>query len=71
MPEDSKPLGRVTKCLGPAVKDRTTEDGQSAKAESSETSAEARLEKLEHLREKGLITQEEYDERRTRILDSL
>jgi hypothetical protein len=52
------------------TKARTREDSGEAKADP-EASAEERLQKLENLREKGLITDEEYDERRTKILDSL
>ncbi len=45
--------------------------GQAAAAGAADRSVEERLQDLQRLRDRGLVTAEEYDARRTAILDSL
>lgn len=56
--------------LAAHLRDRVDEEGEEAVAEVVRT-VEVRLRELQGLKESGLVTQEEYDARRTAILDSL
>lgn len=64
-------IQRAAFTLGPEPVYGVSRPTEPVSAPADETSAEARLRKLSELRDKGLVTDEEYAERRKEILDSL
>lgn len=57
--------------VGDAYDCREATTGTSATASSPSRTAATRLEELEDLRKKGLISQKEYDEKRSQVVDGL